>query len=156
MYQQYKRKGLSEMTPWVEGFDMTNVSVSEVDKQNGSPKPGDMIARNPKNHQDKWLVAEKYFNDNLELADEEESETVYPDTTSEKVYHWTDKVISEYNLLYDKTKNLFEFTNKSENADKIGKNNFDLLVIQYGAMYTYLKTLEIRLNLAEIETPNSL
>lgn len=54
---QYKRKGVSEMRPWVPGFDMTRVSVSAADKENGSPKPGDMIARNPKNHADQWLVA---------------------------------------------------------------------------------------------------
>lgn len=67
-YKLYKRKGLSEMTPWAPGFDMSRVSVSPADKENGSPKPGDMIARNPKNHDDKWLVAAKYFNDNLEPA----------------------------------------------------------------------------------------
>ena len=67
-FKQYKRKGLSEMTPWTPGMDMTSVSVSEADIQNGSPKVRDMVARNPKNHNDKWLVAEKYFNDNLELA----------------------------------------------------------------------------------------
>ncbi len=42
------------------------VSISDVDKLNGSPRIGDMIARNPKNHLDQWLVAEKYFNDNFE------------------------------------------------------------------------------------------
>ena len=42
------------------------VSVSEVDLNNGSPKLGDMIARNPKNHNDQWLVAQQYFNDNFE------------------------------------------------------------------------------------------
>ncbi len=68
-WKKYKRKGLSEMRPYNIGDDMTGVSVSDADKQNGSPKVGDMIARNPKNHDDKWLVAEKYFNDNLELAE---------------------------------------------------------------------------------------
>jgi hypothetical protein len=82
MYKQYKRKGLSEMTPWIEGFDMTNVSVSEADKLNGSPKQGDMIARNPKNHEDRWLVAEKYFNDNLELAEEVKTEKTLTNTTA--------------------------------------------------------------------------
>lgn len=67
-WQQYKRKGLSEMRPWKSGDDMTGISVSEPDKFNGSPKPGDMIARNPKNHADQWLVAAKYFEDNLEPA----------------------------------------------------------------------------------------
>jgi len=67
-WKQYKRKGLSEMREYVEGEDVSHVSISEPDKQNGSPKHGDMIARNPKNHADQWLVAEKYFNDNLEPA----------------------------------------------------------------------------------------
>lgn len=42
------------------------ISVSETDLQNGSPKLGDMIARNPKNHLDQWLVAKQYFEDNFE------------------------------------------------------------------------------------------
>lgn len=44
------------------------VSISKADLENGSPKPGDMIARNPKNSNDLWLVAAEYFEDNLELA----------------------------------------------------------------------------------------
>jgi septal ring factor EnvC (AmiA/AmiB activator) len=68
-WKQYKRKGLSEMREYKECDDMNGVSVSEEDANNGSPKVGDMIARNPKNHKDQWLVAEKYFTDNLELAD---------------------------------------------------------------------------------------
>ena len=67
-WNQYKRKGLSEMRPYTSGEDISNVSVSEPDLQNGSPKQGDMIARNPKNHADQWLVAKKYFEDNLEPA----------------------------------------------------------------------------------------
>jgi len=67
-WNQYKRKGLSEMRPYTSGEDISNVSVSEPDLQNGSPKQGDMIARNPKNHADQWLVAQKYFEDNLEPA----------------------------------------------------------------------------------------
>lgn len=57
------------MADWQQGFDMTGVSVSEVDRKAGSPKPGDKIARNPKNHDDKWLVAAAYFADNFEPAD---------------------------------------------------------------------------------------
>jgi hypothetical protein len=67
-WQQYKRKGLSEMRPYVEGEDLTRVSISAADRDNGSPKIGDMIARNPVNHDDQWLVAKKYFEDNLEPA----------------------------------------------------------------------------------------
>src|SRR5688572_25027017 len=54
------------MRPYVVGEDVSHISISEPDKQNGSSKEGDMIARNPKNHADQWLVAKKYFEDNLE------------------------------------------------------------------------------------------
>ena len=67
-WKNYKRKGLSEMRPYILGEELPGVSISEADKQTGSPKEGDMIARNPKNHDDKWLVAKKYFEDNLEPA----------------------------------------------------------------------------------------
>jgi len=68
-WKQYKRKGLSEMRPYINGEVLTaEVSISEADRLNGSPKEGDMIARNPKNHADQWLVARKYFEDNLEPA----------------------------------------------------------------------------------------
>lgn len=65
-YKQYRRTQIAEMIEWKSGFDMSKVSVSESDRENGSPKEGDMIARNPKNHDDKWLVAAKYFADNFE------------------------------------------------------------------------------------------
>lgn len=42
------------------------VSISSEDLKSGSPKIGDMIARNPKNHLDQWLVANQYFQDNFE------------------------------------------------------------------------------------------
>jgi hypothetical protein len=65
-FQQYRRSQIAELRPYVTGDDMTRVSVSAADRDNGSPKEGDMIARNPKNHDDKWLVAAKYFQDNFE------------------------------------------------------------------------------------------
>jgi len=46
-----------------------SISVSEADEKAGSPKAGDMIARNPKNHEDQWLVAAKYHEDNFELIE---------------------------------------------------------------------------------------
>ena len=68
-WKQYKRKGLSEMRPYRDGEVLDPaVSISEADRLNGSPKVGDMIARNPKNSDDQWLVAKKYFVDNLEPA----------------------------------------------------------------------------------------
>ena len=68
-FMQYRRKQIAELAPWTPGLDMAGVSVSEVDRAAGSPKAGDMIARNPKNHADRWLVAAAYFADNFESAE---------------------------------------------------------------------------------------
>ena len=65
-FKKYIRKQIAELAKWDEMTDMSDVSVSPVDKENGSPVYGDMIARNPKNHNDKWLVSKKYFEDNFE------------------------------------------------------------------------------------------
>ncbi len=62
-FKKYRRKGLSEMRPYVLGEDLTGVSVSATDDP---PTDMGMIARNPKNHEDRWYVARKYFEDNLE------------------------------------------------------------------------------------------
>ena len=71
-FKKYRRTNVAEMRP-IEahedamGFDPeSNISVSEVDRINGSPQIGDMVARNPLNHEDSWLVAEQYFLDNFE------------------------------------------------------------------------------------------
>lgn len=65
-FKKYRRKQIAELKPYVIGDDMARVSVSAPDKEAGSPKAGDMIARNPKNHDDQWLVAAQYFADNFE------------------------------------------------------------------------------------------
>lgn len=68
-YQQYRRTQIAELRPYVPGEDMREISVSLEDEKAGSPKLGDMIARNPKNHADRWLVAARYFADNFGPAD---------------------------------------------------------------------------------------
>lgn len=80
-FKQYRRTQIAEMRPVTEWDIITyqvdneihvargtefKVSISDVDLQDGSPKIGDMIARNPKNHNDQWLVAKQYFEDNFE------------------------------------------------------------------------------------------
>lgn len=65
-FQKYRRTQIAEMADWEPGFDMTRVSVSDADKEAGSPKLGDKIARNPANHADRWLVAADYFAVNFE------------------------------------------------------------------------------------------
>lgn len=63
---QYRRSQIAELRMYEPEEDMTMISVSVPDAEAGSPRLGDMIARNPKNHADQWLVAAQYFRDNFE------------------------------------------------------------------------------------------
>jgi hypothetical protein len=65
-FRKYRRRQIAELRVWEPGDDVTGVSISTEDAKAGSPKIGDMIARNPKNHADQWLVAAAYFADNFE------------------------------------------------------------------------------------------
>jgi len=77
-FEKYMRANVAEMRPVTEddiklfktasiiqASSQPKISISDADKKNGSPKIGDMIARNPKNHMDQWLVAKKYFEENF-------------------------------------------------------------------------------------------
>ena len=70
-FTQYRRKQIAELRPYVSGERMDAISVGDVDRAAGSPKAGDMIARNPKNHADQWLVAAAYFAENFEPLERE-------------------------------------------------------------------------------------
>lgn len=65
-FVKYRRKQIVELRPYIEDEDISDISISKEDGLAGSPKIGDMIARNPKNHKDQWLVAAQYFADNFE------------------------------------------------------------------------------------------
>lgn len=65
-FKQYLRKQIAELRPYAAGEKIPHVSISQEDLSAGSPKRGDMIARNPKNYKDQWVVAEQYFKDNFE------------------------------------------------------------------------------------------
>ena len=70
-FKQYKRSAIAELRPVTYDEAITKqldsrISLSQADRDNGSPKHGDMIARNPKNHEDQWLVAKQYFEDNFQ------------------------------------------------------------------------------------------
>lgn len=71
-FRKYVRTNIAEMHEITdkEVIIPDTVSISEVDLKNGSPKVGDFIARNPLNHDDMWLVAKKYANENFELLNE--------------------------------------------------------------------------------------
>lgn len=62
----YRKKAIQPMIPWEPGMDVDDVSISLADAQAGSPKEGDMIAFNPNDETDRWLVAADYVAANYE------------------------------------------------------------------------------------------
>ena len=73
LFNPYRRKAIAELRPVTEveyvGGLASHISISQADRDAGSPHPLDMIARNPQNHDDQWLVAAQYFIDNFEPID---------------------------------------------------------------------------------------
>lgn len=68
-WASYRKRALQEMRPYVDGEVLpASVSISEADAKAGSPKVGDMIARNASNPDDQWLVAADFFAANYEAA----------------------------------------------------------------------------------------
>lgn len=68
--QEYFRKSVREGGSSLDVKLMTGeaeISISESDRKNGSPKIGDMIARYINNHKDQWLISEQYFKDNFKI-----------------------------------------------------------------------------------------
>ena len=63
--QNYRKKNVQPMRPYIPGEDMTGISVNKED----TPELGGMIAVNPKNSEDRWYVAKQFFLDNYELAE---------------------------------------------------------------------------------------
>lgn len=69
-FKKYHRKGYIEAKPYSHEEGLPEyVSISAADRDVGSPKIGDMIARNPDNHNDQWLIAQDYFEKYYELRD---------------------------------------------------------------------------------------
>lgn len=69
-FKKYAKSQLAEMRPYVNGENTDDIVIRPDDLAKGSPKQGDMIARNPKNHTDQWLVSEKFFKENyIEVRD---------------------------------------------------------------------------------------
>lgn len=66
MFKEYRRTQIVEMCPWENGYSINGLFISNKDKKSGSPKRGDMIARNQKKPEDMWLVSKKCFEDNFE------------------------------------------------------------------------------------------
>lgn len=62
--KEYRKKNTQLMRPYILGESLEGISVNKED----TPEPGGMIAVNRDNHEDKWYVAKKFFEDNYEPA----------------------------------------------------------------------------------------
>jgi len=71
-FKNYRRKvTYGELRAYVPGETLPEtISISMADRALGHPKEGDMIARNPDDHADQWLVSAEYFAANYEPGPE--------------------------------------------------------------------------------------
>lgn len=65
-FVQYSRITIVEARPYVAGEDMTNILVIPGTE----PKEGDMIARNPRDRDEQWLMPHGEFTTNFESVAE--------------------------------------------------------------------------------------
>ena len=66
---EFVKTAVQPMIEWHENVDMSKVSINEEDKKAGSPKEGDMIAFNPENLDDQWLVSKEFMAKNYSLKE---------------------------------------------------------------------------------------
>lgn len=92
-FKKYKRTNLAELRPVtnveIATGKVEGVSISDVDRENGSPKVGDMIGRNPENHDDKWLISADYAATNFAELDGELAGNIIKFFSKRKGFdHW--------------------------------------------------------------------
>lgn len=84
----YIKKVPQEMREWTEGEDMTKIAVNQNDRDAfGSPKRGDMIAHDPKNAADQWLISKEFFDEHyipLPLGSKEDAEKLSADEAKQR------------------------------------------------------------------------
>lgn len=70
-FRLHRMKRTTPMRPWVEGEDMTGIAVDATTAAEGGPQPGDMVAHNPGNPQDQWLVRADHYRMHFEPVEPE-------------------------------------------------------------------------------------
>ncbi len=63
-YKFYKFTGITEIRPYIEGEDISEITVSKID----TPRKGGMIARDFENYEDLWYISEDYFENFTEVT----------------------------------------------------------------------------------------
>lgn len=129
----------------LNGGDLTKVSISEPDKQlDHETFEQGYIARNPKNHEDLWYVAKKYFDENLEPAEPE------PATATTETF--MDRLIKERDELKDKFFKLTLFLESGKAKEVVSARQFEMLKAQQTFMDGYLLVLNDRIQNLESES----
>lgn len=67
VYKMYRKNNLQPIREYVEGEDLSDVSVWDGD----SPEKGGMIAINPEDLTDKWYVNKDFFDNNYVLDNDD-------------------------------------------------------------------------------------
>jgi len=85
-FKKYQRIQIAELRPVTDEEVMSrhlasNISMSMEDKEKGHPYIGDMVARNPENHNDQWLVTKEHFKKNFKPIDDNKNVQDSDDTT---------------------------------------------------------------------------
>lgn len=116
---------------------MDKVSISPEDKKNGSPKEGDMIARNPNNYNDMWLISKEYFEQNYTQVIEN---------------NFIQRVQKEKEDLNYKIVALTKFIADNPIFKELSYNEQELIREQLVFMRSYRNALEKRLKILNNET----
>ncbi len=67
-YKFYKHTGIStEIRPYIEGENLAGVNVDFFDH----PEVGGVIARNVHHHEDQWYITKSYFENFIEVKENE-------------------------------------------------------------------------------------
>ena len=69
MWKKYRKSTVTEIMPWSADVSMDAVSMGPEDRASGHPREGDMVARNPANPSDMWLLTKEFFEANYVSAD---------------------------------------------------------------------------------------
>ena len=63
-FKAYRKKNQQLMRPYIEGEDMSGISVANTD----TPELGGMIAVDAANSDDRWYVSKSFMSKNYELV----------------------------------------------------------------------------------------
>ena len=98
-FREYQKSSFITARPYVPGESLERVSVSPHDIDKGHPMDGDMIACDPNNTDDQWLVSCNYFHNNYALRDGSEKKDAEIARLQHRVAELEEEIYNAVNLL---------------------------------------------------------